>query len=306
VGSEAEIAQASRYLADYVEAKAAALNRKPGKEAKQYLGKKIFRPDHEARREMIAAGKVLASGWGVPHGVAVGTLSPDRAALIVLGLHKETMAGIAFAKHCGHSFAQSIVVSGGYENDVDDFEVDKGATFEYTGQGGNDFLGSKLQTEDQRLKRGNLALANCKVHSLPVRVLRKVQSNSREEFRYDGLYFVTDYREDTADASDVASTKVFKFSMERLPGQPSLSSEQSVGFRTSRGGQAEADDAEVKAQPSAEVREYAAWKKKYQAEQLAQARRSGSEHARISDKQYRRLFAEHRAGARPALCYNGE
>jgi putative restriction endonuclease len=126
--------------------------------------------------------------WGAPLGVEVNTLFPDRAALIVVGIHKETMKGIASGVCGGHRFGQSIVLSGGYENDVDD-----GCTFEYTGEGGNDFLGSKLQTEDQRLKGGNLALANCKMHAVPVRVVRRLKSN---ELRYDGLYKVVAYAEE--------------------------------------------------------------------------------------------------------------
>lgn len=49
--------------------------------------------------------------------------------------------------------AISIVMSGQYEDDVDNLE-----DVVYTGQGGNNLLGNKQQIRDQVLERGNLAL----------------------------------------------------------------------------------------------------------------------------------------------------
>lgn len=47
----------------------------------------------------------------------------------------------------------SIVMSGGYEDDVDNSE-----DVVYTGQGGNDLLSTKKQIKDQKMEKGNLAL----------------------------------------------------------------------------------------------------------------------------------------------------
>lgn len=52
--------------------------------------------------------------------------------------------------------AVSIVLSGQYEDDVDNSEE-----VVYTGQGGNDLLGNKRQIKDQVMCRGNLALKVC-------------------------------------------------------------------------------------------------------------------------------------------------
>ena len=46
---------------------------------------------------------------------------------------------VAFGQCGAKNIAQSIVSSGGYEHDVDG-----GDTLEYTGEGGNDWLGSKV------------------------------------------------------------------------------------------------------------------------------------------------------------------
>lgn len=49
--------------------------------------------------------------------------------------------------------AVSIVLSGQYEDDQDNYEE-----VVYTGQGGNDLLGNKRQIKDQVMERGNLGL----------------------------------------------------------------------------------------------------------------------------------------------------
>ena len=49
--------------------------------------------------------------------------------------------------------AVSIVMSGGYEDDVDNSE-----DVVYTGQGGNDLLSTRKQIKDQKMEKGNLAL----------------------------------------------------------------------------------------------------------------------------------------------------
>ena len=75
----------------------------------------------------------------------------------------------------------SIVVSGWYEDDDD-----SKAEMLYTGQGGNDLHGRRLQIQDQKLERGNLALYNNAVYGMPVRVVKK----NDEKLIYDGLWDV--------------------------------------------------------------------------------------------------------------------
>jgi putative restriction endonuclease len=113
---------------------------------------------------------------------------PDRQALNEAGVHRPTQAGISGS---GVEGADSIVVSGGYEDDID-----AGDEIVYTGHGGNDPQTGK-QIADQALTRGNLALAKSRVEGLPVRVVRGAHPGSLfappRGYRYDGLYYVADY-----------------------------------------------------------------------------------------------------------------
>ena len=73
------------------------------------------------------------------------------------GGHRPPVAGIAGT---GDLDCQSLALSGGYEDDVDD-----GDEFTYTGSGGRDLSGNKRttsQSSDQLLTKGNAAIArNC-------------------------------------------------------------------------------------------------------------------------------------------------
>ena len=73
------------------------------------------------------------------------------------------MAGISGSQGEG---ADSIVLSGGYEDDED-----LGDEVVYTGHGGRD-AESRRQVAHQRLTKGNLALAHSSIEGLPVRVVR--------------------------------------------------------------------------------------------------------------------------------------
>lgn len=129
--------------------------------------------------------------FGPIHGVPVGTTFPNRKMLSQSRVHRPTMAGIAGS---GVEGAESIVASGGYEDDLDEGDV-----LTYTGQGGNDPSTGK-QVADQTLTRGNLALAKNAAGGLPVRVIRGAGLGSRfsptEGLRYDGLYRVERYWHD--------------------------------------------------------------------------------------------------------------
>jgi putative restriction endonuclease len=97
-------------------------------------------------------------------------------------------AGISGGSQTG---AESIVVSGGYEDDED-----HGDTIIYTGHGGNDPQSGR-QVADQTLTRQNLALAVSADRGLPVRVLRGANGDPEHSpasgYQYDGLYFVESY-----------------------------------------------------------------------------------------------------------------
>jgi putative restriction endonuclease len=116
-----------------------------------------------------------------------GTTYASRREAWAAGVHRETMAGI-----CGdETGSESIVVSGGYVDDVDDGDV-----IIYTGHGGRDPDSGK-QIADQELTKKNLGLARSHLDGLPVRVIRGYEGNPAYSpaagYRYDGLYQVTDY-----------------------------------------------------------------------------------------------------------------
>jgi putative restriction endonuclease len=126
--------------------------------------------------------------FGDIDGFPVGAFFPSRGELSIAGVHRPPQAGISGS---GKEGADSIVLSGGYEDDYDD-----GDTIIYTGHGGRDQTTGK-QTSDQLLERGNLALAYSCLHGLPVRVIRGSTHQSPlappAGYRYDGLYRVEDY-----------------------------------------------------------------------------------------------------------------
>lgn len=106
------------------------------------------------------------------------------------------IAGISGSEKEG---ADSIVLSGGYEDDED-----LGDEIVYTGHGGRDSESGK-QVAHQHLTRGNLALAHSSINGLPVRVIRGVNLDSpyapRSGYRYDGLYIVDDYWQELGKSS---------------------------------------------------------------------------------------------------------
>ena len=115
-------------------------------------------------------------------GFMAGQIFENRKELSDSGIHRPTQAGIW---NGGGDFAVSIVVSGGYVDDVENGEV-----LLYTGQGGRDEMGR--QVSDQELIRGNLGLFNSMKSNIPVRVTRghQIESGPEKGYRYDGLYMV--------------------------------------------------------------------------------------------------------------------
>jgi putative restriction endonuclease len=90
----------------------------------------------------------------------------------------------------GSSGTESIVLNGGYADDID-----LGSLIVYTGQGGQSETGAKVQVRDQVLERGNLGLKVSHEQNLPVRVIRGYKGDPAYSpaagYRYDGLYRVT-------------------------------------------------------------------------------------------------------------------
>lgn len=117
-----------------------------------------------------------------------GYIFSNRLELSISGVHRPRQAGICGSQKLG---AESIVLSGGYEDDED-----KGDIIIYTGHGGRD-LNTGKQVAHQELIRQNLALALSCQKGLPVRVIRGARQDSiyapKEGYRYDGLYRVDNY-----------------------------------------------------------------------------------------------------------------
>jgi putative restriction endonuclease len=117
-----------------------------------------------------------------------GSCFASREELSRAGVHRPRLAGIAGR---GREGAESIVLSGGYEDDHDFGDV-----IIYTGQGGRD-PATGLQVRGQTLTGWNLALARNSLSGFPVRVIRGAAHRSPYSpatgYRYDGLYRVEDY-----------------------------------------------------------------------------------------------------------------
>lgn len=121
-------------------------------------------------------------------GIREGRVFENREALSKARVHAPLQAGISGSQNEG---ADSIVLSGGYEDDID-----LGNEIVYTGHGGRDPNTGK-QVADQTLTRQNLALAKSRLLGLPVRVVRgfshKSEYSPLSGYRYDGLFYVTEH-----------------------------------------------------------------------------------------------------------------
>eukprot|EP00878_Enallax_costatus_P002906 GHUV01003100.1.p1 GENE.GHUV01003100.1~~GHUV01003100.1.p1 ORF type:complete len:864 (+),score=393.39 GHUV01003100.1:552-3143(+) len=124
-------------------------------------------------------------------GVQVGDWWKDRLDCRQWGAHFPHVAGIAGQSSRG---AQSVVLSGGYEDDHDE-----GEWFLYTGSGGRDLSGNKRtnkeQSFDQTFENMNKALKISCLRGLPVRVVRSYKEkrssyapSTETPVRYDGIY----------------------------------------------------------------------------------------------------------------------
>lgn len=121
--------------------------------------------DARLSSDRFVSGQVFGHIPGHPE----GSRFESRAELSEAGVHRPTVAGISGSEREG---ADSIVLSGGYEDDQD-----LGDAIVYTGHGGRDPETGR-QVADQNFSRGNRALAHSSLHGLPVRVMRGWGHNS--------------------------------------------------------------------------------------------------------------------------------
>ncbi|XP_054252145.1 E3 ubiquitin-protein ligase UHRF1 isoform X1 [Indicator indicator] len=152
---------------------------------------------------------VPSNHYGPIPGIPVGTMWKFRVQVSESGVHRPHVAGIHGRSNDG---AYSLVLAGGYEDDID-----HGNSFTYTGSGGRDLSGNKRTAEqscDQKLTNMNRALAlNCSAPindksgaeakdwraGKPVRVVRNVKGGKHSKYapvegnRYDGIYKVVKY-----------------------------------------------------------------------------------------------------------------
>jgi len=144
--------------------------------------------------------------FGEIKSVNAGTEFASRADLSASGIHRPTQAGICGS---GAEGAESIVVSGGYEDDED-----YGDYLIYGGQAGFD-PNTKQQNEDAQLSRGNLALVVSYNKGLPVRVTRGLGSR-QHTYRYDGLYLVEKWWVDRGKSG----FKIYRFALRKIDDKP--------------------------------------------------------------------------------------
>ncbi|ESW25106.1 hypothetical protein PHAVU_003G007700 [Phaseolus vulgaris] len=155
-------------------------------------------------------------------GVCVGDVFLYRMELCVVGLHGHPQAGIDYLPGSmssnGEPIATSVIVSGGYEDDVDEGDV-----ITYSGHGGQDK--HSRQVCHQKLEGGNLAMERSKHYGIEVRVIRGVRyegaaSATGKLYVYDGLYTIIDCWFDVGKSG----FGVFKYKLCRIDGQAKMGS----------------------------------------------------------------------------------
>ncbi|MET7990384.1 YDG/SRA domain-containing protein [Amycolatopsis sp. NPDC005232] len=139
------------------------------------------------------------------------TIFPDRRAVAARGTHRALQSGIVGTENSG---AESIVVSGGYE------DRDYGEVIIYTGHGGLDKNGKRIG--DQNFgDPGNAALRTSMRKDNLVRVIRGAHKGSEfgpaSGYRYEGLYQV-----DSADYVRNGRFWICQFRMKKALQEPDV------------------------------------------------------------------------------------
>ena len=145
--------------------------------------------------------------FGPIPGIAPGHEFANRLELWGAGVHRQTQAGISARQGVG---AESIVLSGGYEDDED-----LGAVIIYTGRGGRS-AETNQQVADQTLTGANLELVRNEQQGLPLRVTRKVTTGHSSFYRYAGLYRVVSHWA----APGKSGHRVWRFRLELIADAP--------------------------------------------------------------------------------------
>ncbi|WP_420149923.1 YDG/SRA domain-containing protein [Spirosoma sp.] len=149
--------------------------------------------------------------FGEIDGIQEGSEFENRYYLSKYDVHRPLRAGISGSQTEG---ADSIILSGGYEDDED-----YGDIIIYTGHGGRS-QATGLQVADQQLTHQNVALTvNCQ-RELPVRVIRGQSQKSAFSpvagYRYDGLYRVDSYWQEKG----LSGFLVWRFRLVKIKGLP--------------------------------------------------------------------------------------
>jgi len=159
-------------------------------------------------------------------GIEVGDEFLYRVELNIVGLHRPYQGGIDTTRDKYNVLiAISVVASGGYPD-----QLSRSGELVYTGSGGK--ISGKKGVGDQKLEKGNLALKNCIRTKTPVRVIHRFKGLNGETpmFTYDGLYNVVDcWREGQP------GSKVFKYKLQRIPGQAKLHYGSETSHRSKAG-----------------------------------------------------------------------
>ncbi|KAF5344774.1 hypothetical protein D9757_013426 [Collybiopsis confluens] len=178
-------------------------------------------PSEEIRRRLLQDANLYPPSLRFPSPpnnlikeLNVGAVFPSREHLHARGVHAPLQAGISGTKTGG---ARSIVLSGGYEDDVD-----YGDVILYTGTGGqkDSRYNDGPQISDQSFEHPmNAVLYKSFLNKNPLRVIRGHNSLSKyapgSGYRYDGMYRVTN-----AELSKgMRGHKICRFRLERCPGQ---------------------------------------------------------------------------------------
>ncbi|KAG8390213.1 hypothetical protein BUALT_Bualt01G0060500 [Buddleja alternifolia] len=181
------------------------------------------RTDIEAAERLKKKGKFIHSKKQFGHipGISIGDRFRLRAELAVIGLHRQYTSGIDYMVHEGKKFATSVVNSGRYENKAKTVDI-----LIYSGQGGRKGFGNKAEQVDQKLERGNLALANSMEREYPIRVIHKCHDKEGSSYVYDGLYFVKRFWREKDQGKFV-----FKFELLRISGQEKFSRRNPIESR---------------------------------------------------------------------------
>ncbi|MFB6981502.1 YDG/SRA domain-containing protein [Streptomyces scopuliridis] len=129
--------------------------------------------------------------FGTPDGVVEGAWFKGHHELHAHNLHRFSGRGISGTSKTG---ADSIVLSGGYVDDVD-----AGDEIRYTGEGGRDRETGRMVADQSLTDEGNAALVVSRALGHPVRVIEglNIRGTTRKRatggYRYRGLYRVADH-----------------------------------------------------------------------------------------------------------------